>query len=468
MNLKFVAILLLLTSLILLAGCSSAPTPSPIPPAPPAPDIEATVEAKVEAVLTAVPTATPRPETTVAYVATPDPPEMESSYDAAKSSPEHDPATTPGPEPTPTPTPTAAPATVTPTPVPSSPTAIPGEPTLTPSLCVDNASPIFTNHITDLQFVSSIVNLGMVSDNNIAQHTYVHPLRPGDSEVSEMAYEDRKIPIYAPMEGKIAEANWSAPYDPVTDSVKVGEDGQYLLYLQVSCQVTIRLAHVAGVVDKLAERLPSTPKFGDSRTDDVVPPVKFEAGEQIGWFLIGGDSMDFGLFNTEHVNEFINQGRYKFFQQPLHADCPYDYFQESLRSQYYALFGTPWFTMFPDSHCGTASRDLAGTIAGQWFHEPWPPSGVDPDEAQDGGEMAVAIGTHRDGEVAIGGPSFHLKIKTNDTTYADPTTVTTQHCYSYGGQSVFLKVMSDDRLAVAILPSECPDSMPDEYTTYYR
>jgi hypothetical protein len=36
-RLNAIAMLLLLTSLILLAGCSSAPTPSPIPPAPPAP-----------------------------------------------------------------------------------------------------------------------------------------------------------------------------------------------------------------------------------------------------------------------------------------------------------------------------------------------------------------------------------------------------------------------------------------------
>ena len=229
MKLKAIAILLLLTSLILLASCSSAPTPSPISPAPPVPDIEATVEArvkavyiestveaKIKAVLTAVPTATPPPETTVVYVATPDPAEMESSVtNSPTSTPMYNPATTPGPEPTPTPIPTAPPATVTPTPVPSSPTTTPGEPTYTPSVCVDNASPIFTNHITDPQFVASIVNLGMVSDNTIAQHTYVHPLRPGDFEVSDMAYEDRKIPIYAPIKGNIAEANWRAPSDPV-------------------------------------------------------------------------------------------------------------------------------------------------------------------------------------------------------------------------------------------------------------
>ncbi|MCL0044114.1 hypothetical protein M1N24_01105 [Dehalococcoidia bacterium] len=61
MRLNAIAILLLLTSLILLAGCSNAPTPISIPTAPPAPDIEATVEAKVKAALTAVPTATSTP-----------------------------------------------------------------------------------------------------------------------------------------------------------------------------------------------------------------------------------------------------------------------------------------------------------------------------------------------------------------------------------------------------------------------
>ena len=75
--------------------------------------------------------------------------------------------------------------------------------------------------------------------------------------------------------------------------------------------MTIRLAHVAGVVDKLAERLPSSPKF-DSRTDGIEPPVMFEAGEQIGWFLLDGQALDFGLYNTEHINMFINQERYTY------------------------------------------------------------------------------------------------------------------------------------------------------------
>jgi len=55
MKLRAIAILLLLTSLILLAGCSSEPAPVVLG----TPDIEATVEAKVKAVLTAIPTPTP-------------------------------------------------------------------------------------------------------------------------------------------------------------------------------------------------------------------------------------------------------------------------------------------------------------------------------------------------------------------------------------------------------------------------
>ena len=52
-----IAILLLLTSLILLVGCSSEPAPVVLG----TPDIEATVEAKVKAVLTAIPTPTQTP-----------------------------------------------------------------------------------------------------------------------------------------------------------------------------------------------------------------------------------------------------------------------------------------------------------------------------------------------------------------------------------------------------------------------
>ena len=49
------------------------------------------------------------------------------------------------------------------------------------------------------------------------------------------------------------------------------------------------------------------------------------------------------------------------------AVCPYDYFSESLKHEYYDLFAAVYGTLLPGADCRGASQDVGGTISGHVF-----------------------------------------------------------------------------------------------------
>ena len=56
-------------------------------------------------------------------------------------------------------------------------------------------------------------------------------------------------------------------------------------------------------------------------------------------------------------------------------------------------------------------------------------------------------------------------------TYTDPKKVTTEHCYEHNSNPVgfvYLKLLSDTRLAVAFGDGTCPPQQPGVYRTFYR
>ena len=112
MNLRTLLPVLVLTTFLLLLGCSTAPDVPAEPAATATPDIEATIEAKVKAVLTAVPTL---PQTTV-----------------------------PSPTATRTPAPTSTP-TVTPTPTP---TPVILKPSFYEGRAIAQSQPVSYTHLT--------------------------------------------------------------------------------------------------------------------------------------------------------------------------------------------------------------------------------------------------------------------------------------------------------------------------------
>ncbi|MEE9247358.1 MAG: hypothetical protein V3U79_01500 [Dehalococcoidia bacterium] len=66
-------------------------------------------------------------------------------------------------------------------------------------------------------------------------------------------------------------------------------------------------------------------------------------------------------------------------------------------------------------------------------------------------------------------------INPGEPTYLDPRTVTSEHCYEHPGppgqppeRFVYLKLLSDMRIAVMFGEGACPQSLSDDYQLYYR
>ena len=319
--------------------------------------------------------------------------------------------------------------------------------------CHSDSSPEFTYPFTDLSKINFISPIGVVT-HSVIPHSYVWIS-------SDSAGESYEVPVYAPVDSKLTSAAYYAQpmQDEAGDWIEVA---QYLLFFEVSCEVTYKFDHIDRLADKLAAVAPASPSE-TSHTSEISPPVSLEAGELIGYTAgtITAHNWDFGVYNASNSNPFINQARYETTANlagSLHADCPYDYFREALRNQLY--------TLLPAEDCGSASRDQLGTIAGTWFAEP----NFDPIRV--GPKLVIGHTLVPGGEfVVIRGESAEIRVFPDQMTFADPAEITTQHCYQTSEgppRTVYLDLRSELELAVAFGDGSCPTEVPGDFDLYYR
>ncbi len=316
-----------------------------------------------------------------------------------------------------------------------------------PCTVESDPNPLFSHPVTEFDLIATIVPSGSQAGNVIKQHSFIS-LNRADPRVSDPP----GAPIYAPAASRLISIGFYA---------EAGV-GQYLLFFEVSCEVMYKFDHLSAVVDSIRSVSPPEPK-PDSRTDFLREPIEFAAGELIGWTTGAPPEgpFDWGVYNTTHRNSFANQTRYdaQGMEQALHADCPYDYFDEAMRAAHLGKSGTPGGRQVSVAECPSTSRDVPGTVAGAWF-----------DEAT--GVEGFAIAADLSGQVRLGGPGYNLVTDMGTATWADPGTVTSEHCYENwpngGDTHVFLKLLSPDRLAVARGAGACPSKMPEEFQVYVR
>ena len=120
----------------------------------------------------------------------------------------------------------------------------------------------------------------------------------------------------------------------------------------------------------LAAQQPAT----STRDAEVATHLKVNAGDLIGYTTgtIVAHTWDFYLSNTSKHNQFANQERYANpgdLRSLLTADCPYEYFDQAMREEYYARFGG-WHGKAEQGECDI-SPDQLGSIAGGWFKQPF-------------------------------------------------------------------------------------------------
>jgi len=312
--------------------------------------------------------------------------------------------------------------------------------------CQSDPEVELSHHITDLSKIEIVIPPGAVSGNVIKTHSYL------GNKTGE------KVPLYAPVDCALINGAKMLESDIV----------QYILFFRVSCEVQFLFDHVTEVVSSIDSMFPGPPAQGSQTGDNFDPPLYFSAGDLIGYAegTPQAGRWDFGVYNTEHTNVFGNNERYELTHgwRWLNAVCPYELFPANMKAEYEALYGGAGGVVVGGGDCRNPSQDLVGTVRGMWF--------PDPDTATftDGDGFAITT-TFDEGMVRMAGPGWNIWVYSDEATYADPATVTSEHCYSDGQSIAYLKLISNDELRVYYNGSTgtCPDSFPSTgYTTYWR
>lgn len=327
--------------------------------------------------------------------------------------------------------------------------------------CVSNPNPEFTAHISDLSKVEFISPTIVASGNWLKNRSYLVITQ----DENRQTYE---VPVYAPSDATLIGITYylQPMQDPQGNWVDVP---QYDVRFQVSCEVTYGFDHLWRLPELMASLAPRQPTTS-TRDAEVSTHLSVKAGDLIGYTTgtIVAHTWDFYLSNTSKHNRFANQARYVNsgdLQKLLTADCPYGYFSEAMEAEYYARFGGRSGQDGPGT-CDI-SPDRIGTIAGGWFKQRFEADAIP--EGEVGWGMAIVEGA--DGEVQVNDERHTVRAQHGDRTYADPKTVTGEHCYQYNRQPIeyaYLKLLNDMELAAAFGAGECPAQMPNEYSVYYR
>jgi len=332
--------------------------------------------------------------------------------------------------------------------------------------CTSNAAPVFTHMFTDLTQVRSIVPLGTPSSGGEIKERHQVQVRTETDAAGTT--RGRNVPIVAAARARLQSvrryqaASPPAPY----------ADEYYGFVLEFSCEVTARFDHIRTAGAKLAEATGAafTSTFHDPRNS-----VTFEAGEVIGHTdgtppaMRGEDrsfAFDYALYNSKHENPFLNSNRYRQtrnLRNSLHAICGGSYYTGSLRSAFDAALG--YYGQSAGGNCRSASRDVAGSLAGGWFR-----AGA----AEESSGWRLAFATEYDGAVRLAiHPStafFFTPVLTSGSVNRDPAqaTGTSPYCYTDRTTEFYFQLSADGRMSMAQRPGTCSGSAPTTYTVQWE
>lgn len=196
--------------------------------------------------------------------------------------------------------------------------------------CENNLNPVFTSYLIDPNSVTNIrppPNVHKAS-GDLKTHSYIDTKNAG-------------LPIYAP-----------ADMELIKGSHYIG--GPYYFDFRVTCEVSLRLAHIIDPVKKIKDAFPAEPTQNAPEILLSIP-IKFKAGELIAYS--GGPphvlnmGFDFGVYNSTKPNRYASTKTSSIYTT---AVCPYDYFISSIKSEYqskYDLIDHAGMTFDGESFC---------------------------------------------------------------------------------------------------------------------
>ncbi len=321
--------------------------------------------------------------------------------------------------------------------------------------------PEFTADFIDPSYVRDVTPIGEQTGTGgvIAVRSYVHP---------KNEFLGKELPIYAPVNMTLNSANYykvsgaSANYQP-----------EYSLYFDAGCGISVKFFHIKGVVGKVAGAVPTEPMA--SSAGQPVAPTPIKAGEQIGWYKLGENSVafDFWVDNQAHTNDFIVPSHFAT-SNALHSVCPYDLYTPSKKAAWLAKLGAPGSDPVPGTTCGVVTEGLSGTADGMWFIS----QDTQTDHlTYDGSyQSQIMFSTDPSGLVRIGGLNAsgsisQMMVGSQSSTWRKPSDVIvgSSHCWSNDTQSVAVTVTSKTTMSVIVGTGSCA-TLPNTSTgkIYYR
>ena len=322
--------------------------------------------------------------------------------------------------------------------------------------CVDREAPTFTHHVADLDAVTGVYPTIVTSGNWRKPNSYL--------------WTNQDTPVYAPADAtSVGLAQWNQSY--TTESGSPQERIQFTVELQISCAIRVTLGHLEELAEPFASLGPSEAATLTTLDAFVYLPMEVTAGTLVGYAryrnLSGAaDGFDIVMYNSERSNQFANQERYLTqgdLQVLLHADCPFDYYSTSMRSEWVAKFGIDGISV--DGYDCDMAPDPVGTIAGGWFQSPH-----DPANAKSMIDWGLAIRIGPDGRLNIGHPDGEIRIDPTDPTFRNPRSVSSTHCFfdSSDNQFGYLKPIGEMEMTAAFGNGTCPSEMPSDFQSFYR
>lgn len=317
--------------------------------------------------------------------------------------------------------------------------------------CVSDTKPIFTIPFTDLSKIYHITPIGNIKAGSQSR-SYIFVKRLGDG--SKML-----APLYAPTNATL----FGLVYAYRGDKSK-GARAEYRLDFRVSCEVTFAFDHISQISDRLRQFAPSVPAENTRRDTEINVPVI--EGELLGYTDGGlaGGAWDFILFNYQKEVFHINPARWTS-EHNKYADCPYDYFTEDLKKQYYSLFASAGGEKSQNPTCRSASRDVEGTLSGGWFKD----SATDSEGSRllVGSDFSTVDLVIDEGNPLATGSVLSIRHQ-NAPIKPEDVKVGESVCYSDGTNHAFLKLLTEMQMGADIGPGSCPGSLSSNHDIWER
>lgn len=180
--------------------------------------------------------------------------------------------------------------------------------------CISNPKVNFPHDFTDVSLIKS-VEPTIITPGNSRHRAWLN-------------ITFGKVPVYAPVDSELV----NGVYKDARGAI------DYDLHFQVSCEIWYLINHITEPTDKVKALFPAVPQTDTRNGPAFKNPVKFKAGELLG-YTTGtpiARNFDFGVFDLNHVNQGLPADEGSSYGKEKNFICPFDVLPKSVSNKYYS------------------------------------------------------------------------------------------------------------------------------------